>query len=96
MLLIVLCHERGNDLPKIVTNADEPPAIDVLVEPLPWNEIESYVRVSKRFLLVEVPDSGGQYRGFYFSGNVLGNTADLGTDQAAAIKAFRDHLRQPA
>jgi hypothetical protein len=81
--------------PKIVTNADEPPAIDILVEPLTWNEIDSYVRISQRFLLVEVPDSGGQYRGFYRAGSGLGNTPDLGTDQAAAVRAFRDHLRQP-
>jgi hypothetical protein len=81
--------------PKIITNADEPLAIDVLVESLTWNEINSYVRISQRFLLVEVPDSGGQYRGFYRAGNGIDHTPDLGTDQTAAIKAFRDHLRQP-
>jgi hypothetical protein len=81
--------------PKVIINADEPPEIDVLVEPLAWSEIDSYVRISRRFLLIEVPDSGGQYRGFYCSENGLNHTPDLGTDQTTAIKAFRDHLRQP-
>ena len=79
----------------MITNAEEPPAIDILVESLTWNEIDTYVRISQCFLLAEVPDRGGQYRGFYRSGDGLDRTSDLGTDQAAAIKAFRDHLRQP-
>jgi hypothetical protein len=82
--------------PKIITNADEPPEIDILVELFTWDKIDSYVRISQRFLLVEVPDSGGQYRGFYRSGDGLDCTPDLGTDQAAAIEAFRDHLHQPS
>ena len=80
---------------KTITNADKLPAIDILVEPLTWDEINTYVRISQGFLLAEVPDSGGQYRGFYRSGDGLGWTSDLGTDQAAAIKAFREHLHQP-
>jgi hypothetical protein len=41
--------------PKIEIDASEPPEIDVLVEQLPWAEVESYVRIAQRFLLVEVP-----------------------------------------
>ncbi len=81
--------------PKIKTNSDEPPVIDILVESLAWEELEAYVRISQRYLLAEIPDSGGQYRGFYRAGTGLANTPDLGADEDAAVKAFREHLRQP-
>lgn len=82
--------------PKIRTNADESPTINVLIEPLTWDEIDTYVRISKCSLLAEVPDSGGQFRGFYCLGSGLGHTPDLGTDEEVAVRAFRDHLRQSA
>jgi hypothetical protein len=96
-ILLITFDYEGIDLsPKIVTNSDEPPEIDVLAESVSWTDIETYVRFSKRFLLVEVPGSGGQYKGFfYLGGNGLEQTPELGTDLAAAIKAFREHLRQP-
>lgn len=81
--------------PKIIINGDEPPDIAILIEPMTWDQIESYVRQAQHFLLVEVPGSGGQYKGFYRSGNGLGQTPELGTDQEAAIQAFREYLHQP-
>jgi hypothetical protein len=80
---------------KIEIDDTEPPIIDVLVKPLPWKEIESHVRVSQRFLLAEIPDSG-QYRGVYRAGSGIATTGDLGTDREAAVKQFREYLRQPA
>jgi hypothetical protein len=78
---------------KIVTNSDEPPDIDIAVEPMSWDDIDSHVRYTKHFLLVRVPDSGGQYKGFFYRGGPgPEQVPDLGTDQAAAIKAFREHL----
>jgi hypothetical protein len=80
--------------PKIETDTTEPPIIDVLVEPLGWNEIESYVRIAQRFLLAEVPGTG-QFKGVYRAGDGVEVTDDLGINRDAALSKFRNLLRQP-
>lgn len=78
--------------PKVEIDDTEPPVIDVLVEPLTWNEIRDYVRVSGRFLLV---GEGHGFKGVYRVGNDVVVTDELGTDRDKAISMFRDLLRQP-
>jgi hypothetical protein len=77
---------------KVITNSDEPPDVDIEIEPMSWDDIDSHVRFTRHYLLVKVPDSG-QYKGFFYLGGPGPEpTPDLGTDQASAIKAFREYL----
>jgi hypothetical protein len=80
----------------ITVDATEPPEIDLLQAPLPWEQVQNHVGIAHRPVLAPQPDSD-QYKGVYWNNQTrsVEVTGDLGSDQGQAAGGFRAFLREP-
>jgi hypothetical protein len=70
----------------------ESPAIGLVQAGVSWEEVEDHIKIAHHPLLVRLQGSG-QYVGAYWTGTKLVVAEDLGPEQDAAIREFREFLR---
>jgi hypothetical protein len=71
----------------------EPPAIGLVPDGVPWEDIRDHIKIAHNPLLV-LPEGRAQYAGAYWTGTDMVVTEDLGSDLDQAIDDFREYLRE--